>query len=714
VGILVTLAAGTAAASARKPELRIDVTEPSGIARRGWPISVGVPFPRGAHKDVSNLRLQAAGSTAPATPVQTRVLTRWPDGTVRWALLDWQADLSPRQHRRYRLTAGSPARARSALKVTEDAAAIAIDTGPLRFTIPKDRFAVLDTVQLDRNPAGTGAVTAFIDVDGTRHDAQVPTSVKVLERGPVRVRVELRGDYGADLHYVIRVDAFAGQPFVRLLHSFDHRGSQLHTKVRQIAMEVPLLSAGPAAFRAGREGRAPLAGALGDTPVTLFQEDKDTLRLNGSPQEGRTQGWVDVHEAGHGIAVAGRFVWQEYPQSFQLSSKQLIYNLWAPEAPPADIGMGVAKTHELVLQFSGRSQPRPEQLASIAEPVVGYVNPEWVVASATLPDSIARTPTTTAFIDQLQAGFRRFQERSDREEWDDAGTIRCPEQENERRRSGFYGMVNWGDWNFPWYHDTVNGCDTWGNLEYDGTYALALTYALTGDRAVYDALTAAARHFMDVDRIHSAAPPCNCEGMNHPRTALHFSFELGDVDLGYTWTQGLVSYFYLTGDERALDAARGIADYLVRRLAADGAKLMPRQWGWPQIALLATYEATGNIEYANAAQEYARRSMAAYPPTSGGDLGVGTLADALSYVHAQTQDPAIRDWLVAYAAAVMASPPAADPRYFPAVAYVGHITSNTDYKSAAAAAVPRQEFGDWGKSFTLAARLGFRILSLTR
>ncbi len=215
-------------------------------------------------------------------------------------------------------------------------------------------------------------------------------------------------------------------------------------------------------------------------------------------------------------------------------------------------------------------------------------------------------------------------------------------------------MLNWGDWNFPGFRDSTKGCDAWGNLEYDLPQVLALAYAASGERGYYDGMVAAARHFMDVDRIHFHPTRPGWVGMNHPKNPLHFSFELGGVDLGHTWVEGLLSYYALTGDERGLDAARGIADVLVRRIDGIVWRGNPRQWGWPQIALVAAYQATGNDVYRRAAEAYARRGMAAHAPDQGTQWKLGILAEGLAYTHSVTDDAAIRDWLVRYAAAVTA------------------------------------------------------------
>ena len=162
-----------------------------------------------------------------------------------------------------------------------------------------------------------------------------------------------------------------------------------------------------------------------------------------------------------------------------------------------------------------------------------------------------------------------------------------------------------------------------------------------------------------------------------------------------------------------LDAARGIADYLVRRARSTALRGNPRQWGWPQIALVAAYEATGDAQYKDAAQVYARGGMAAFAPDKIGGWKLGILADGLSYTHAVTDDPVIRDWLMRYAAAVRARGDAVDPRFLPAVAYAGRMSGNEAHMRMATDGVARLKFGSWGKPFTIAGRIGFRILSLS-
>ena len=57
--------------------------------RRGEPVTVGLPWPRGAVKEDQQFRLITPDGNE--APLQTRVLDRWPDGSIRWCLFDFLA-----------------------------------------------------------------------------------------------------------------------------------------------------------------------------------------------------------------------------------------------------------------------------------------------------------------------------------------------------------------------------------------------------------------------------------------------------------------------------------------------------------------------------------------------------------------------------------------------------------------------------------------------
>lgn len=703
--LLLTATLTPAAASGFAP-IPVTVREPAGVARQRWPLTISVPFPRGELPADAVVRV--AADSGGVDPAQAKPLVLWSDGSVRWLLVDTQIDLSPRGERQLRVELGEPATPAAAVRAIETAEEWEIDTGVIQFTVPKKRFAIIDRLRwAGGRRALVGPVGALLAADGGTGRAQPPERVEMLERGPLRLRLELGGSYGNGFDYLVRLEAYAGQSFVRVWHTFVDRGGSAYTDISRIAVELPLPGATRTHYRYGVTGTPGGAGELGDGGLALFQADNTTYAVNGKKAPGRLAGWIELGDREAAVGVAARSMWEEYPQSFEARRNRLAYNLWAPEAEPALSGLGAAKTHEFVIWVSAPAEAAIG--AALGRPLVAVVDPAWIARSGALPEAISPNGPSGPFARRAAEAARRYKRRNEIEKWEDCRKVRC--EAAGRERTGAFGMWNWGDWNFPGYRDTTKGTDSWGNLEYDTAYVLGLTYAASGDPEVHEMMAAAARHFIDVDTIHAYPPHPEWVGMNHPKNPLHFSFELGGPDLGHTWTQGSLAYYYLTGDERGLDAARGVADYLVRRLRSVMAG-NPRQWGWPQIALLAVYDATGERTYLDAALAYARGGMRAHAPAISTDWKLGILADALAYTHAATGDAEIKSWLDEYVAATMKRQATADSRAFPAVAYMAALTGNPALREAARQRVDRIDPAGWGKPFSISGRIGFRIESL--
>src|SRR6266851_192482 len=60
--------------------------------RHREPVTCGIPWPKGMLHEPYSLVLR--DQNANEIPVQARTLDRWPDGSVRWVLLDWQATVN--------------------------------------------------------------------------------------------------------------------------------------------------------------------------------------------------------------------------------------------------------------------------------------------------------------------------------------------------------------------------------------------------------------------------------------------------------------------------------------------------------------------------------------------------------------------------------------------------------------------------------------------
>jgi len=223
--------------------LTIADTSPSGGRRF---ITTGVPLMVGQADDVNVLHVitKVEGKSGLLViPAQFRVLARWGrfDHSIRWVLIDFQADIPPGGRATFFLTnakidALAPPAPPAKLTVERTDRAITVTTGPARFVVSRKAFDLFDGVWVDGNHDGkfeagerivagkltSGGVTQ--DALGNRYLAAAGTrSVEVVEAGPLRVRVRARGQhvdptgkgYQRGMYgYDVFLDFYAGSPDV--------------------------------------------------------------------------------------------------------------------------------------------------------------------------------------------------------------------------------------------------------------------------------------------------------------------------------------------------------------------------------------------------------------------------------------------------------------------------------------------------------------------
>ena len=653
IALLVTLLATVAGAAEGPLSVPLDVREVAGVARQAFPASASVPLPRGRVRDPHTLWL-AAPNGRPA-PVQYQTLERWPDGSVRWLLLDFLADVPAGGHATYALKGGkAPAPPKTpTVQLHERDGRRVLDAGALRLTLPADGTAGLGDLAAGAHALAPIALPALV-VDGLPAGAPEPGPTSVETEGPVRTEVLLTGRYPQGIAYEARVAAFAGQPYVRLRLTITHLADRSYAPLRTLAFGVPGHFTRAAL---GIDGTARPLPSL-DQPHELHHADAAPAVLDGQRAGRHADGWAAASGDGATVLLAVSDFWEQYPKAIRLESGRLLVDLFAGGDGPVQFGTGAAKTHELwIALLPTTTSARDAALAAaLAAPLDALPPASWTVASGALPQAVAPdSPAAQDFLARLSTAYGHYRERATTERWDDGPPVPCSQRTAEHPRVGLYGALNWGDWQFPGYRDHNRGCDGWGNLEYDLPQVLGLAYAATGSRPFLDGFLASARHYRDVDIIHHFPGHPERVGMNHPHKPLHFAVEAKEtVDLGHVWAEGLVTLYRLTGEVRALRAATAMADALAKRTS--GAH-NPRQFGWPMLALVAVYDATGTRSYLDAAHAFADAGMAAFRPTpASGDWKMGILADGLAAVDAATGDQRIRRWLVAYAEALLAEP----------------------------------------------------------
>src|SRR5262245_12616601 len=117
--------------------LSAEVAHPSGSCQ---PVTVGIPYPKGALREPEALRL--LGPEGRSVPLQALPLARWSDGSVKWLLVDFLLDARVAGSSRWTLVEDEDQdqdhdpRSRS-LIVREDPQSIVVETGAATFHVGK-------------------------------------------------------------------------------------------------------------------------------------------------------------------------------------------------------------------------------------------------------------------------------------------------------------------------------------------------------------------------------------------------------------------------------------------------------------------------------------------------------------------------------------------------------------------------------------------------
>ena len=618
-------------------DVALHVTEPTGVDRRDWPVTSGIPLVQGIFRDGQAAVLRDDHGVA--LPLQTEVLSRWPDGSARWLLLDFALTIQARETRRLTLRCGGGEQTvpvESPVRAVSQPNQLVLDTGPLQVILSRGKFRLLDDVRIDRNNDGEfsekerltsseGAGIVLRAPDGETFTADMAETEAVIEQsGPLRACIRFEGRHAsgtnAMFRYVVRIHAFRGQPFLKIHYTFinDYQPS-LMARFDSLSLIFRLSDADQATYW--------LNGAS-SSPGRLDQIDERSFQIDGQPAGERAHGWLAQFTELGGMAVGVRDFWQNWPKGLEHRPGELQVDL-CPDFPAGrydgkpleeecrlyyylrdgqySFKCGQARTHEVWTAFSAQ-QAQQEDLArffrAAESPLLAQCEPEYVQRTQALGPLAATDRDRYADYESLVARFFDLHLA-------------------DRERFREFGMLNYGDWfNVNW--------SSWGNLEYDTARNWFQQYLRSGDRRYFDRAEAAARHFADMDILHATHPEIQQfpgttnmrAGQVWPHLVGHTggyygrysdgkyeglaplkmtgAYQIGLWDHGHTWIGGVFDHYLLTGDRRAREVGVLVSDAMAE-ICPTGYTDHLRVIGWPLHLLLNAYEVTGERRYLLAA-----------------------------------------------------------------------------------------------------------------
>ena len=358
---------------------RIDLVmnEPFADRKAVWPITTGVPFPRGKLTSAEHCRL--IDDRGQEQPLQSQVTATWDAErkSVRWLTIDFLAVPG----RKYALEFGDDVVQRSPvtpLVIAQESAA-QVSTGTLRVEFSAIGPTALRTIANDLNgdgriepeevvASGTAAGEHYyLDQTGQRFSSArdgADRRVVVESTGPVRACVRVDGFYTGPngeriAKYRTRYHFYYGLPIIKVIDELGFVGSTKQTQFADISFSLDLK-----VQTAGRRVRVDASGEPGNQPldvpwqadtqsVASFQKtfrhygnlEHEAAVVQASAQQTQTLAqpermgeWLQVSDDRAAVTGSLRWFWQQFPKEWEATPNQLTLHLWSPRGGELDFG----------------------------------------------------------------------------------------------------------------------------------------------------------------------------------------------------------------------------------------------------------------------------------------------------------------------------------------------------------------------------------------
>lgn len=582
----------------------IHIRETAGIDRSDEYVRVSVPFAAGELQP--EMLVSVVDPASRSVPSQFRVLKRWPDGSVKWLLLDCAVTVPAGSEAVFRVVSAAdrPPAPSPVLQVTPGDAVWQVDTGAGLFDIDARSFRPFAMVR--RRGGGeicTGDGTCLLTVDGTAGVTPVVEEMSLEEAGPLRSVIRVSGSIvppGNDgLRFYSRLHFFAGSMAVRIeftvhnpraaqhpgcLWDLGDPGSMLF---RELAIVVSFAPGMADQVRCSPESGAVTAVSRKDAGVSIYQESSgggnwrspvhrnrkghipqtlDGYVLSVDGRQAATGGRASPHvwcgRNGAGIAAALPYFWQEFPKAIEADRNRLRMSLFPARFPDLhELQGGEQKTHLVCLDFDAA----PGSMSWALSPLRTNVSPCDYRSSGIFPDLPADDDLIDRFapLDEIIAKRERIDE---------------------------YGWRNFGDIHADheaFYHVEDRPFVTHYNNQYDFCAGAYRKYFATGDPLWGDIAADLARHVRDIDIYHTDRDREEYNrglfwhtdhyidaGLSSHRSYSREHHETkeprlcgGGPNAEHCYSSGLLLHYFQTGDPAFREAVIDLAEWGVRSLA---------------------------------------------------------------------------------------------------------------------------------------------------
>jgi len=595
--------------------LPFTVRNPHDIEMTGVPLRASVPMPEGAINDPAK-ELSLVDEADRAITAQWKVLAPWPDGSVRFLMVDHAvAKMAPGESRQLRLVNIAESKGTSSdcplLQLNETDKAVEIDTGRLCVKLSKKRFSLFEELYIDGKSLHVEWAKGDMISENTlgqifrASDGEFKLTVE--DSGPARAVVLVEGKFGSPagsfLNYRMRYHFVAGCAHVLLVHTVRNREEPRGgVDFRRISIEGSLAmgSGGVRRIMHTASGKLTMQKFI-NVPENV-DIDIETEVLHGGPilrnwtslrQDADSAAWsalqkghwsscspiIDLHdpEVG-GMCFSVQNAGENAPVRLASDRQAFTIDVFPAKKEFHHFNQGMGKTRDIQLSFQSPDVSAKDAIESaglLSWPGVAGAPAEWYRKCKVA--SIHRTlrPQRNRYL-LLEMKIETLLRAEVNDIWPRT-----------------HGWRDYGDEIFPRLYDFSQ----FGNNEEDYIYAQMLDAWRKGQPY---AAAPQARHLMDIDYIDFSTEPQR-DGGDCPHGEGHTD---GEVYPSHQWCEGLMHFYLATGDPEALRISKRIGDNLCYWINGPYRPAMfftSREAGWPLQSLACLYDYTREKKYIDAA-----------------------------------------------------------------------------------------------------------------
>jgi hypothetical protein len=501
-------------------------------------------------------------------PAQFRALAKWPDGSIRWVLCDFQADVKSDGSTKYYLVSKPHRKYKSPLRTEETDDCIIVSTGMMEFKISKIRQTILEQVKLNKKIL-TEEPSGFIC--GTQKSVDMkPLSVKVVEYGPMRVCVRAEGLIADGLLYTAWIHAFKGKSYVRVNLILKNHGGR-NRNIPNLSIGTKLT--GKKEFVYIHNNKNPEEKLSNRKFIFSEEENKATGGWKNWTSGGS---WVDLTGPAGGLSLGMLYFNENKPKKFAVHKDGQIRLDIFPD-PPKFRG-GLHKSHELYYYFHS-AQVKPEdikkQMLELAYPLQATALPSWYRDTMAIP-----------------GGFIPVKDQTKWSRWEGALTT------YDKWRPGGPAPGASSDWKRGHVRPPGKGTN-WANFGLRGWDDIDTPY---GEMAQYLRNPDHPIGLLEMGRIFTHG--CiNLKMMHRHNNHKYLNNYRDWRNLEHFGGRGWLLYYLITGDEYALEGARELAEGARGKNGHTGIPYWTQR-GWARGIKLFTelYEVTGDEGYLDSAR----------------------------------------------------------------------------------------------------------------